>query len=247
MALSVSGYSNTISSLFSNLSTSSKSSSASSDMLSINYSDYASIKSGSYYKLLKQYYASDASSTTTDGSTTKKATNEQIQTSASSLSKATDKLMATGDKSLFKEVTKKDKDGNETTGYDVDKIASAIQSFVDAYNDMVDKAGSSSASGITTAAASMVNYSTVNSRLLDSIGITIDSDNKLSFDKDEFEKADMSTVKSLFQGRGSYGYTVGVQASMINYAAESQSKMTYSKGGTYNYSGSSNNMYSASI
>ena len=49
------------------------------------------------------------------------------------------------------------------------------------------------------------------------IGITMKNDGTLSLDKDAFMKADMSTVKSLFQGNGSYGYRVSAQSSMINF------------------------------
>ncbi|MCR5273123.1 MAG: flagellar filament capping protein FliD [Lachnospiraceae bacterium] len=244
MSISISSYSNTLGTLFSSLTSSRSSSSGSTDALGISYSDYASIRSGSYYKLLKQYYASDASESS-ESSTT--ATSEQIQSSAESLSEVTDKLLATGSSSLFKEVTTTDEDGNTTTGYDTEKISETIQSFVDSYNDLVEKAGSSDSSSITAAAASMVNYTSVNSSLLSQIGITVNSDNTLSFDADTFADADMSTVQSLFQGRGSYGYTVGVQASMINYAAAAEESKTYSSSGTYSYNYVTGTTYSTSV
>lgn len=246
MAFSISGYSNTINSLFSSLNNSSVSSSKSSDMLGISYSDYATIRSGSYHKLLKQYYKNEANESSSD-SGNKTATTAQIKTSAEKMQKTTDKLFASGKNSLFNEVTTKDKDGNETTGYDVEKISSAVKDFVDSYNDVVKTAGSSSSNSITSAAAAMVNYTKVNSNMLSKIGITVKSDNTLEFDKDTFAKADMGTVKSMFNSRGSYGYTMGVQASMINYAAATEDSKTYSNSGSYNYNYVTGESYNVSI
>ena len=64
MALTISSNAQLVGSLFSGMSsrgTNNFSSSlfSSSDMLGINYMDYASIKSGSYYKLLDAYYSLD--------------------------------------------------------------------------------------------------------------------------------------------------------------------------------------------
>ena len=53
-----------------------------------------------------------------------------------------------------------------------------------------------------------------NSKQLAKIGITMKNDGTLSLDKDTFMKADMNTVKNLFQGNGSYGYRVSAQSSM---------------------------------
>ncbi|MCM1561928.1 MAG: hypothetical protein NC123_20720, partial [Butyrivibrio sp.] len=55
----LSGYdSSSVSMLFSSLG--SKNNSGGSDLLGINYSDYASIRSGAYGKLLKSYYSLDS-------------------------------------------------------------------------------------------------------------------------------------------------------------------------------------------
>ena len=56
----ISGYdSASIGVLFSSLNT--KSGSGTTDLLGINYTDYATIRSGSYFKLLKSYYSMDSS------------------------------------------------------------------------------------------------------------------------------------------------------------------------------------------
>ena len=82
----------------------------------------------------------------------------------------------------------------------------------------------------------MVYASATNSKLLAKVGITITEDNTLSIDKDSFMKADVSTAKSLFQGNG---YRVSAQASMINFAADSEA----GKAGTYTANGRYGNNY----
>ena len=74
-------------------------------------------------------------------------------------------------------------------------------------------------------------------QLLQDIGITISTDNKLKVDKALFEQADMNQVKALFQGAGSYGYQVQSKAFSIRMAAqnEMEKNATYSKKGTQNY------------
>ena len=73
-------------------------------------SDYASIKNGSYTKLLKSYYGQNESAESTaksDSSKSKAKTSgmnetlSNIKSKADSLKTAADKLTATGDKSVF--------------------------------------------------------------------------------------------------------------------------------------------------
>ena len=96
------------------------------DILGINYSDWATIKSGSYFKLLDAYYgkggqvsgSGDTTSSSTSTSKDDTKTLAAIESDAKNVEKSVAALQETGDKSLFKEVTKTDKDGNKTTGYD---------------------------------------------------------------------------------------------------------------------------------
>lgn len=206
-----------------------------SDMLGINYMDYSNIQSGSYYKLMKAYYANTDGEGNPglgiDGSKENTATNAKIQTDADALKKSAEALTEQGSKSLFKKVTTTDKDGNKTEGYDTDKIYKAVEEFVKNYNSVVKSAGSSNINGITTAAGSMVNMARINSKMLDEMGITIDSENlTMKLDKEAFQKADMNAVKGLFNDRGSFGYRVSVQASMISHSAKSEA----AKANTYN-------------
>ena len=248
--------SSSVSTLFSNLSRTSGLSlyKGSSDSLGINYNDWSTIRGGSYSKLLSAYYganASDAvkqiasSSTSTSKDDSRKIAN--IESASDKLQNSAEALRKTGKDSVFHEVTKKDKDGKETTGYDTDAIYSAVKSFVDDYNKLLETSSESKTGNIQRTARSMVNYTKANERMLAKVGVTIDSDNKLAIDENKFKDADMGTVKSLFQQRGSYGSQMQTQASLMeNYAKSEATKAnTYGKTGSYTYNYNAGDLFSS--
>lgn len=240
--------------LFSSINSGSKSSSfGSTDLLGINYSDYATIRNGSYHKLLSAYYddGRKVEGITNSVSTSKDDTKTlaRLEDKAENMSDSADALLATGKKSLFNKVTTTDEQGVKTTDYDKDAIYKAVNQFVSDYNSLIDEAGDSNTTSILRAAKTMVNYSKVNQNLLAKVGITIGSDNKLSIDEEAFKKADMTKVKSLFQDRGSYGYQISTQASLIDSYAKSESAKanTYGKSGTYTYNYNTGELYNSVI
>jgi hypothetical protein len=239
---------NSISTLFSGLSAG-KTGSTSSDLLGISYTDYASIRSGGYYQLMKEYYAKSENSTPSSTSTAKDttATLARIEDNADGLKDSADKLLEKGSDSLFNKVETKNKDGSTTNTYDTDKIYNALKDFVGKYNDVLDTSGQSNVKNIQNAESTMTDMTNKNAALLKSAGITIGADDKLSIDKDAFKKVDMSTVKSLFNSTGSYGYQVSAQASMINFYAENESTKanTYNNAGTYTYNYATGEMYNS--
>ena len=98
-------------------------------------SDYASIKNGSYGKLLKAYYAKqDAEKTAGTGDTSQKLT--LMKTSADSLKKSADALNAS---SLWekKKIKKKDEETGEETLKKSD--ISSLQSVFTGYNSYASK------------------------------------------------------------------------------------------------------------
>ena len=82
---------------------------------------------------------------------------------------------------------------------------------------------------------SLIGITSANENLLAKVGITVGEDNSLSVDEKKFKSADMTTVKSLFNGNQSYAYRVSAQASLIDFAAESESAKanTYTSAGSY--------------
>lgn len=253
----ISGYdSSSLSILFSSLNNS-KTNSSTTDLLGINYSDYATIRSGSYYKLMKAYYSTDASeevssiasNKTTSTSKDDAKTLTKIESAAEDMKASSDALLETGSKSVFKTERVTDEKGNVTTQYDTDAIYKAAKQFVSDYNSLLDNASDSNTSNISSAAERLTSMTDTKAKLLASVGITIDEDNHLKIDEETFKAADMATVKSLFNERGGYGYQVSAQASMINYYAENEASKsnTYTSSGTYTYNYNTGSLYSEEI
>lgn len=214
-------------------------------------SDYASIKNGSYGKLMKAYYAKDAAdkvaSTGKDTETKKKSistaadsakTLSEIEKAADAMKESADSLLVKGSKSVFR---KKNEKATVSEEYDTDAIYKAVSGFVTDYNDLLSKTSAASSKNLQSKADMLAAVTSANAKLLSRVGITVNSDSSLSLDEEVFKKSDMGTVKNLFGTTGAYGYKVSAQASMIDYTAakESTRSNTYTANGTYS------NVYSA--
>ena len=84
------------------------------------------------------------------------------------------------------------------------------------------------------------------SKDLEDIGISVDSKTGiLSFDSEKFNNADMDKVKKLFNGTGSYAYSVATRASLIDSYAQSEATKsnTYGKNGKYSYNYNSGDLF----
>lgn len=248
----ISGYdSSSLSILFSSINNQQRSSGASfmgGGMLGINFSDYASIRSGSYHKLLKAYYSDSMSdevknavSNSTSISKDDTKTLARIEDASETLQSSAEALQATGSKSVFEKVNGED--------YDREAIYNAVNKFVEDYNTMLDQAADSNTRSILRAANTMVNYSKVNERLLAKAGITIDADNQLSVDKEKLNNANITDLKTLFQTRGSYGYQIQTQASLIEAYAKNEAVKanTYGSKGVYTYNYNTGELYNSVI
>ena len=219
-------------------------------------SDYISIKNGSYGKLMKAYYAKDNASEEVSSiakkNTSSISTSEDdaktlasIQSAADGLKESADKLISKDTDSVFNkvEVETKDEFGFYTTtqDYDKDAIYKSVSDFVEDYNSLLKETGNSDTNSIVNRTKSLVGITAANKDLLSEVGITIGEDNSLSIDEKVFKAADMTTAKSLFNGNSSYAYRVSAQASLIDFAASTES----AKANTYNVSGNYNQSYSS--
>ena len=210
-------------------------------------SSLSQIKSGSYGKLVKSYYAKYDKEGNLKSDSTKKSKAadsnlSEIRNDSSALSKATDKLLAKGKNSIWNQVETTDEEGNTTKDYDKDKIYGAIKDFTEAYNELVDSGQKAESTGILSQVASMVTSSAKTAQTLGKAGITIDSNNHLNVDEDFLKnKANMTYVKDLFNGTGSYAYQVATKSSMANsYAsnelAQATGRKSYNNTGDYSLS-----------
>lgn len=217
------------STLFSSLtgSSSSTSGSTSNNILS----DYASIKNGSYGKVLKAYYAKQDSSSESSSMENDTAKNlNTIQAATSTLTKSTDALLANGAKSLFT----KTEDSTTSSEYDRTAIYNGLKSFVENYNSLINSAGDSSNSSILRQTVSLVKNTIANEKMLSSVGITINKDNTLSIDESNCKKANINDLTSLFSGSGSFASQVSAKASSIAFYAKNAANgvSTYTSAGS---------------
>ena len=122
---------------------------------------------------------------------------------------------------------------------DTEKASKQVQSFVDDYNSMVDALGNSEDESVLQKGVVLVNTTKVYSSALKRAGITVGSDNKLTFDKDKFSGIKAYEFKSTF-GRGGY-------ATKVNQKAEQIKRLQGSSGGLFSYSNTVTPSYTYNI
>ncbi len=232
-----------INTLFSSFGNSSTSNSFTSGLYS-SLSEYSTIKSGAYKKLVSSYYNKvDSSNKTTSTSKTNVNKNTvaqkkeltEVKEAADDLYSSASKLTDTSSKGLFKKADKVTSD-----------ITSAVKNYIKDYNALLDEAGDTTNSKVTGKVSFMTNQMNAYKSSLEKIGITVNNDKTLSMDEDTFSKADIADVKKLFNGSNSMAYQTFVRASDISSAAEnaSNSMTSYGANGMYNnYYNSAFNWY----
>lgn len=115
---------------------------------------------------------------------------------------------------------------------DSEKNTSAVESFVENYNNTIESLKYSDSARALEKGVQMVNSTKTYARTLKRIGISVGSDNKLTLDKDMLAKADSGAFKSLFNGSYSYAAKVADRASYISNSAALQSQITYNVNGS---------------
>ena len=197
-------------------------------------SDYASIKNGSYGKLLKAYYANqDAEKISSSKDSVQKST--LMRTGADALKKSADAL---NNDELWekKKIKKKDeKTGEETEveDYDWEAITKVVKSFVEDYNDVIEQAGESNSKEVLRNAVWMTGITESSENVLSKIGIKVGKGNKMELDEDALKKASIGTLKIIFTGHNSFANKVSMKANSISNAA-AWSSGTYKSNGKYN-------------
>lgn len=177
-------------------------------------------------------FAGAASSAGTTGAASNTGTNNTVSSSATSL-KADSKTLASDE--LYEKI--KDKDGNETDQYNIDKIFATAKSFVNNYNKMFDSAESSSNSGVVANLSYIREKTARNEDALKQFGISVDQKGRMKIDEDTFKKSDMSEVQKFFKD---YGSSIGTNASLVEYYMTTQANAAsgYTAAGEYNVQGS---------
>lgn len=207
----------------------------SSGMSSQNFfSDYASIRNGSYGRLLKSYYSmNNDSGSSVSGSKKSSSKNildqlleerrnptvsTEVQNANSNLTSDISALSRSVT-TLQGEKTYQDSEDGKTTA--ATKVTSAVKSFVDNYNSTVKDAKKSTLSGKTSHVAAVMRATKENTDKLAEIGITLNSNGTLMLNEKKLKEADVSKVQEMFSTKDimSYGSTVMSRLKFASTAA----------------------------
>lgn len=203
-------------------------SSGSNDNSGFSLNDYASIKNGSYGKLMKAYYkeqkaegksAEDVKKETQ----TKGVEYSEISALADKFDKAAGKLL--GGSGLFdlKSVTSTDENGVEVTSeeYDMDSIVGALKDLAKSYNEFMSKATRSTNKNVARRAENLVSQMNKYYKQLSGVGISFGEDGTLSVDADKVKKTDVNAIKRAFGSGDSMLSQIAGKVSQIGTAASS--------------------------
>lgn len=198
-------------------------------MVNLNFlSDYASIKNGSYGKLMKAYYSTGLNSgTSVSGSKTssknilEKLEAEKKNPKVSKEVNAANSNLTSGLSSLKSSISVLQNDNTYTNTENgqsaADKTVSAVKAFVTDYNNVVSAAKDSTLTGKTTYVANMMSSTAANADKLSEIGVRVNANGTLEIDEAKLKTTDLSKVQELFSARDimSYGSKL---ASRVQFA-----------------------------
>ena len=226
MGIGLSGFNSGMSDIYSSLLGGGSSSDASSTLLT----DYASIKNGSYGKMMKAYYA-------------KTSEEESTSSKSNSKTKQTDGASASAARKFYESATAMNSlDYSEDN---IDELYDKVSEYVKNYNALITAASKSENASVKAQADALNDYTYQNYKLFARVGITMNSDRTLSIDEDTFKKVNektgatnIPTLKTLFQGINSVADKSADRASKIyslasdgDYVTSSQAKYAGSTGG----------------
>ena len=212
----MSGINSNISSLFSSLNANNNSNAGA--MGSLDLANYAAIKNGSYGKLVKAYYSENKSAETKASTAASKSTQTKKaqaqadvdKTGLTTLKKDANELRSSAE-ALAKDDLWKGADGK----VDMTKVAGAVKDLANDYNKVLDQASKVSSKEVAQDLKFMTGMTDTFKKVLGKIGVTVGDDGKMSVDEEALKKADVATVKSLFNGKATYGEQIADKANSI--------------------------------
>lgn len=122
---------------------------------------------------------------------------------------------------------------------DTEAAAKKIQSFVDGYNSFIGAVGESDNQSVLQKGVIMVNTAKVYTSALKRSGVTIGSDNKLTFDKEKLNGIKAYELKSTF-GTGGFSSKVAQKAAQVE-------RLQGSTGNVFSYNGTVTPSYTYNI
>lgn len=193
------------------------------------FSQYKTIQTGSYHKLLKAYYQKDTASSTKESSSTKpkKDTATEVNSTLKDAATNVSALKASTSSLSSAEYT-------EEKRSDLEKD---IAGFVSNYNSTLNSSSKIASATLAKRTDWMTRITSNNSDALQKVGITVNSDNTLSLDKTALSAASLSDIKSVFSGKSSYAGQVNssanLMAQVISNGTASTTASLYNGNGSY--------------
>lgn len=209
-------------------------------------SEYASIKNGSYGKLMKAYYGSGKLSSTASGTASSTASGTTASSKNSNSNNVLDRILEEKrNPKVSKEAQKANTDltaglsslktslsslqsdktfADTSSGLNAtDKTISALKAYVSDYNNVVNAAKNSTLANKTAYVANMMSSTATNADKLSEIGITVNSNGTLSFNESSVNPNNISKVQELFSTSDimSYGSTIGSRLQFAGSASNS--------------------------
>lgn len=227
MGININGNSG-LSNLFSSLGGSSGGGSGLSNILS----DYASIKNGTYGRLMRSYYGTSQSSGIASSGRKSSSSNiidkifeekrnpkvsKDVQEANSNLISGLS-TMKSSVAALQNDKTYQDTQNGQTAA---DKVVSAVKAYVSDYNNVVNAAKGSTLSNKTAYVANVMSSTAASADKLAEIGIKINSNGTLELNEAKLKSADISKVQDLFSSKDimSYGSKVASRLKFANVSA----------------------------
>ena len=204
------------------------------------FSERASIKNGTYKRLLKSYFGSVNGDSDGTSSTRKsrgsdiidKLLKEKMYPTVSKETQEANSNLTAGISSLQSSVSALQKDSTyedtENGSTAADKVVSAMKSYVTNYNDVVTASKSSTLTNKTAYVANMMSTTSKFAKELAEVGVSLKQDGTLQLDETKLKSADLSKVQKLFSSDNiqSYGSTI---ASRVKFAGGSSGTTTTNK------------------
>lgn len=201
------------------------------------FSERASIKNGTYKRMLTSYFDTVGSSSDGTSSTRRnrgsdiidRLLKEKMHPTVSKETKEANSNLTSGLNSLQSSVSALQKDSTyedtENGSTAADKVLSAVKSYVTNYNDVVTASKSSTLSNKTAYVANMMSATSKYSKDLAEIGVSLKQDGTLQLDETKLKSTDISKVQKLFSSDNiqSYGSTI---ASRVKFAGGGSSSST---------------------
>ena len=193
-------------------------------------SDYASIKNGSYARLMKSYYGtgqtlgsvpSSSKKSTKTSNVLDKILEERKNPKVSKNVQEANENLTKGISNLKSSVSALQSDGTYTNTENgqsaADKVVSAMKTFVSDYNNVVNSAKGSTLANKTAYVANMMGSTAANADKLEEIGIRVNARGNLELNEAKLKAADLSKVQELFSPDDmmSYGSMI---ASRVQFA-----------------------------